>query len=206
MGTGVNILTQANPLYLAKQASSIDHLSGGRLLLGLGVGWLEEEFKSARRSRSSVAVPGPTSTSTRCGRRGPASQLDVRGEFLEWTGFRMLPRPRPDGGVPVVVGGTTDAAIRRVVARGDGWYVIHKDLDQFRSHIQRLHDECARQGRDPAEIELTAYWNHHREGTEGLAVYAEAGVSRVLVNLAALRMGSPEEAATRFADEVLAAG
>ena len=169
------------------------------------MGWLEEEFKALgvpfdrRGARADEYLDAMRAAWT-------GEPLDVRGEFIEWTGFRMLPKPRPDGGVPIVVGGTTDAAIRRVVARGDGWYVIHKDLDQFRNHIERLHAECERQDRDPAEIELTAYWNHHREGTEGLAVYADAGVSRVLINLAALRMGPPEEAATRFADDVLAAG
>ena len=90
-----------------------------------------------------------------------------------------------------------------MVAKGDGWYVIHKDLDQFRDHMTRLDRECAAQGRDRSELELTAYWNHQREGMEGLEAYRELGVSRVLVNLAALRMGPADEAAQRFADEVL---
>ncbi len=202
LGTGVNILTQTNPLYLAKQASSIDHLSGGRLMLGLGVGWLREEFhalgvpferRGARADEYLDAMRQAWSGET----------VDLRGDFVDWTGFRMLPRPAQEPGVPIVVGGTTDAAIRRVVARGDGWYVIHKDLDEFTSHMARLRAECDRQGRDSSEIEVTAYWNHHREGLEGLDVYRSHGVSRVLVNLAALRMGDAEDAARRFADEVL---
>ncbi len=202
LGTGINILTQVNPLYLAKQVSSIDHLSGGRMMLGIGVGWLREEFEA-------LGVPFE--------RRGPRADeyidamrllwsgemVDHDGEFLNWHDFKMLPRPVQEPGVPIVVGGTTDAAIRRVVARGDGWYVIHKDLEQFEDHMTRLRRECAAQGRDPAELEVTAYWNHNREGLEGLDVYRRHGVSRVLVNLAALRMGPAEEAARRFADEVL---
>jgi len=202
LGTGVNILTQTNPLYLAKQASSIDHLSGGRLLLGLGVGWLREEFHALgvpfeeRGARADEYLDAMRQAWT-------GETVDYRGRFVDWTGFKMLPRPVQRPGVPIVVGGTTDAAIRRVVARGDGWYVIHRDLDHFVDNMGRLRTECDRQGRDLAEIEVTAYWNHHREGMDGLDLYREHGVSRVLVNLAALRMGKPEEAARRFADEVL---
>jgi alkanesulfonate monooxygenase SsuD/methylene tetrahydromethanopterin reductase-like flavin-dependent oxidoreductase (luciferase family) len=115
-----------------------------------------------------------------------------------------LPTPAQESGVPIIVGGTTDAAIRRVVERGDGWYMIHKDLDDFRANVDKLRRECERRGRDSNEIELTAYWNHNREGMEGFEVYAEHGVSRLLVNLAALRMGDAEEAAEQFASEVLA--
>ena len=126
LGTGVNILTQANPLYLAKQASSIDHLSGGRLRLGLGVGWLEEEFDALgvpfeqRGARADEYLDAMRAAWT-------GEPVDFEGRFVSWHGFRMLPRPTGDWGVPVVIGGTTDPAIRRVVARGDGWYVIHKD-------------------------------------------------------------------------------
>jgi probable F420-dependent oxidoreductase len=202
LGTGVNILTQANPLYLAKQASSIDHLSGGRLILGLGVGWLQEEFHAlgvpfARRgARADEYIDAMRQAWS-------GEPVDLRGEFVDWTGFKMLPRPAQPQGVPIVIGGTTDAAIRRVVGKGDGWYVIHRDLDDFSSHMERLRAECDRQGRDVAELEITAYWNHHREGLAGLEAYREHGVSRVLVNLAALRMGRAEQAAERFADEVL---
>jgi len=91
------------------------------------------------------------------------------------------------------------------VARGDGWYVIHKDLDDFKRLIGEMRAECDRQGRDPAELALTAYWNYHREGLEGLEVYREHGVQRLLVNTAALRMGRPEDAVAQFADEALPA-
>lgn len=204
LGTGVNILSQTNALYLAKQASSLDHLSGGRFMLGVGVGWLEEEFYA-------LGVPferrGPRADEYIDAMRACWSGDDVQhtGEFLDWQGFRMLPTPAQTPSLPVFIGGTTDAAIRRLVARGDGWYVIHKDLDDFRGHIARMHAECDRQGRDPSELELTAYWNYGREGIEGLQVYKDHGVTRVLINTAALRMGRPEDAVAQFAEEALEA-
>ena len=204
LGTGINILTQTNALYLAKQASSLDHLSNGRFMLGVGVGWLEEEFQALgvpferRGQRADEYIDAMRACWT-------GADVDHSGEFLDWHGFRMLPTPAQEPSLPVFIGGTTDAAIRRLVTRGDGWYVIHKDLDDFRGHIERMRAECDRQGRDPSSLELTAYWNYHREGLEGLEVYREHGVSRVLVNTAALRMGRPEEAVQQFATEALQA-
>jgi probable F420-dependent oxidoreductase len=202
LGTGVNILSQTNPLYMAKQVSSIDHLSGGRLMLGVGVGWLREEFHALgvpferRGARADEYIDAMRAAWT-------GETVDFHGDFVDWSRFKMLPRPTQEPSVPIVVGGTSDAAIRRVVERGDGWYMIHKDLADFRNNIGRLRRECDRQGRDISEIELTAYWNHSREGMQGLEVYAEHGVSRLLVNLAALKMGKPEEAAVQFAGDVL---
>lgn len=210
LGTGVNILTQANPLYLAKQASSIDHLSGGRLRLGLGVGWLAEEFAALgvpferRGARADEYLDAMTSAWS-------GELLDFGGEFVDWRGFRMLPTPAQRPGragaprVPIVIGGTSPAAIRRVVARGDGWYVIHRDLEHFHSLMAELRAECERQGRDPGELEITAYWNYRREGLDGARAYEDAGVQRLLINTSALRMGDPATAARRFADEVLKA-
>lgn len=203
LGTGVNILPQASPLYLAKWASSIDHLSRGRLMLGLGVGWLREEFEA-------IGVPF-----ARRGRRADeylealkavwtGENVEYRGEFVDWHGFSMRPTPAQQGGVPLVIGGVTPPAIRRTVKYGDGWYVIGKDLDEYRAHVRALHEECARQGRDPTEIELTAYWNYRAEGPDSLAVYRDLGIHRLLVNMHALRAGDVTTAMERFADEIVA--
>jgi probable F420-dependent oxidoreductase len=202
LGTGVNILSQVNPLYLAKQASSIDHLSGGRLILGLGVGWLKEEFDALgvpfddRGPRADEYIDAMTAAWT-------GEPVDFRGHFVDWHGWQMLPTPVQTPRIPIIVGGTSGPAIRRVVARGDGWYVIHKDLDDFRRLMDRLKAECDRQGRDVGELEITAYWNHHREGIEGAKAYADAGVHRLLVNALALRLGETFDAVRTFAADVL---
>ena len=203
LGTGVNILPQASPLYLAKWASSIDHLSRGRLMLGLGVGWLREEFEAigvsfARRGRrADEYLEALKAVWT-------GENVEYRGEFVDWHGFSMRPTPAQQGGVPLVIGGVTSPAIRRTVKYGDGWYVIGKDLDEYRAHVRALHEECARQGRDPVEIELTAYWNYHTEGPDSLAVYRDLGIHRLLVNMHALRAGDVTTAMERFADAIVA--
>ncbi|MEW6300211.1 MAG: LLM class F420-dependent oxidoreductase [Thermodesulfobacteriota bacterium] len=203
LGTGVNILPQTNPLYLAKWASSLDHLSRGRLMLGVGIGWLREEFEA-------IGVPFAGR-----GRRADdylqalkvawsGEEVNYHSEFVRWHGFLMRPRPAQPGGVPLVIGGVSAAAIRRAVRYGDGWYVIGKDLAAYRSHMRTLADECARQGRDQREIEITAYWNYYREGVESLAVYEELGVHRLLINVHALRERSVTVALERFAETVIA--
>jgi len=202
LGTGVNILPQMSPLYLAKWASSIDYLSKGRLMLGVGVGWLKEEFEAIgvsfahRGKRADEYLQALKQVWT-------GEEVNYHGEFLNWQGFMMRPRPAQPGGIPLVIGGVTPAAIRRLVRYGDGWYVIGKDLDDYRAHMRAFHDECQRQGRNSSEIEITAYWNYYNEGRESLAVYKELGVHRLLVNMRALRDRDVTTAMERFGEEVV---
>jgi probable F420-dependent oxidoreductase len=203
LGTGVNILSQTNPLYLAKWASSIDHLSRGRLMLGVGIGWLREEFAAIgvpfehRGRRADEYLQALKAVWT-------GEEVNFQGEFVHWQGFMMRPRPVQPGGVPLVIGGVTPAAIRRTVRYGDGWYVIGKDLDEYRAHMRALADEGARQGRNLQELEITAYWNYAREGRESLSVYEDLGVHRLLINVHALRERDASVALERFANDVIA--
>ena len=203
LGTGVNILPQTNPLYLAKWASSIDHLSQGRLMLGLGIGWLQEEFAAIgvpfaqRGKRSDEYLAALKAVWT-------GQEVDFQGEFVRWQGFQMRPAPAQAGGVPLVIGGVSAPAIRRTVRHGNGWYVIGKDLDEYRAHMRALDDECRRQDRNRAELEITAYWDYYRQGADSLPAYQELGVDRLLINVRALRHDSTDAALERFADEVIA--
>ena len=203
LGTGVNILPQMSPLYLAKWVSSIDHLSQGRLMLGLGIGWLREEFAAIgvpferRGKRSNEYLEALKAVWT-------SEEVNYQGEFINWQGFSMRPKPAQPGGVPLVIGGISQPAIRRTVKYGDGWYVIGKDPDDYRTHMQALAGECERQGRDITGREITAYWNYYTEGLESLGVYEELGVHRLLVNMHALRAGDVTVAMERFAEQVIA--
>ena len=203
LGTGVNILPQMSPLYLAKWASSLDHLSHGRLMLGVGIGWLREEFEA-------IGIPF-----ARRGKRADdylqalravwsGEEVNYHSEFVHWQGFMMRPRPAQPDGVPLIIGGVSPGAIRRTVRYGNGWYVIAKDLDTYRSHMRDLAAECARQGRSPNSLEITAYWNYYREGIDSLAAYEDLGIQRLLINIHALREGDVTVASERFADAVIA--
>jgi probable F420-dependent oxidoreductase len=203
LGTGVNILPQMNALYLAKWASSLDHLSRGRLMLGVGIGWLREEFEAigvpfAKRGKRADEYLQALKAVWR------GEEVNYQGEFVQWHGFMMRPRPAQPGGVPLIIGGISPAAIRRTVRYGDGWYVVAKDLEEYQNLMHALTEECTRQGRSLNELEITAYWNYYREGIESLSVYEDLGIHRLLINMDALRESSLTLALERFAENVVA--
>ena len=113
-------------------------------------------------------------------------EVDFQGEFVRWQGFQMRPASGPGRRCALVIGGVSAPAIRRTVRHGDGWYVIGKDLDEYRAHMRALDDECHRQGRNRAELEITAYWDYYRQGADSLSAYQELGVDRLLINVRAL--------------------
>jgi len=129
VGTAVLVLPQRHPVEVAKQAATIDALSGGRLLLGVGAGWMREEFEAlgwpyedrGRRLDEAIAVLRSCWT----GEPGP-----FEGETLRVpAGLTCYPTPARPGGVPIYVGGMTGRAIRRAAALGDGWLAL-ANLDE----------------------------------------------------------------------------
>jgi probable F420-dependent oxidoreductase len=139
---------------VAKQAASLDQLSDGRLTLGVGVGWSREEFdalgvpfaRRGARTREYVAAMRAI------WRDDPAS---FDGEFARFDRIRVNPKPVRDTGIPVVLGGNSDAALRRVAAWGDGWYGFYlPDADTVAERVAFLRERCRQIGRDPAELSL----------------------------------------------------
>ncbi len=164
LGTGVLILPQRNPLVLAKQAATLDVLSGGRLRLGVGVGWLEEEFDA-------VGVPF-----AQRGARADAYIAAMRelwasdaasheSDFASFREVRSLPHP-PNGDVHVVIGGHSEAAAMRAGRVGDGWFAaidaasireltLPGALERFVTLIDLMRDTAQEHGRDPAAVEIS---------------------------------------------------
>src|SRR5215472_3576967 len=121
LATGVLLLPEHNPVALAKRAASLDRLCHGRLALGIGVGWSEEEFAALgipfeRRGARTDEYLAALRT---LWRDDPAS---FTGEFVNFADIRVNPKPARDGRIPIVVGGNSDAALRRAARAGDGWY------------------------------------------------------------------------------------
>jgi probable F420-dependent oxidoreductase len=200
LGTGVNILSQANPLYLAKQAASLDFVSNGRFMLGLGVGWLREEFEAvgvpfekrgARFDDYVVAMRKFWS----------GEVVEHESEFVHWHGFKSHPLPKQKPGVPIVVGGAQGKALARVAKYGDGWFAPSAAAEQLEPLLKELGRECAKIGRDPKTIELSVMWAP-QAGLDAAKRFRDLGVSRLIVPLMALGM-PPVEALDRFAAETL---
>lgn len=145
VATGICLVPERNPLILAKQAASLDHLSGGRFTLGAGVGWMVEEFtalgvpfeRRAQRTREYVEVM------RRLWREDAAS---FEGEFVHFAGARSFPKPVRRT-VPVLLGGESDAALRRAAAYGDGWYGFNLSAEEAAERIGVLERRLAERGR-----------------------------------------------------------
>lgn len=199
LGTGVAILPQANPLYFAKQAATLDVLSGGRVVLGVGAGWLREEYQAlgvpfedrgARFDDYLAAIKQVWS----------GEVVDHHSEFLDWSGFKSYPLPLQRPHPPVVIGGDSDAALRRVVAHGDGWFAPGGGLQRLRPRLQRLRALAEAAGRDPADIEVSVLWNFAREGAIAVSQYGALRVSRLIVPLQALGERDPMTGLDRLAE------
>ncbi len=201
LGTGVNILSQTNPLLLAKQAASLDFVSGGRFMLGVGIGGLQEEFvamgtpferRGARFDDYVAAMRKVWSGET----------VEHESEFLHWTGFKSHPVPLQSP-FPVVIGGSKGKVFERIAKHGNGWFAPTVNADQLKPMLEPLAKACADVGRDVAEIEISAMWVPAM-GIDSLRQYEDIGASRLIIPLQALGGGNPLEALDGFADEVLA--
>jgi probable F420-dependent oxidoreductase len=145
LGFGVVVAPYRPALVTAKLVASIDALSGGRVILGIGSGWMPEEF-------AAVGVDFAA--------RGPDTDACLRYLLRafadgEVDGMTVLPRPVQQPRPPIWVGGNAAAAMRRAVAFGDGWDAPYADPDQLRSGIDRLRFHCDAAGRDPVSLGLS---------------------------------------------------
>lgn len=202
LGTGVNILSQANPLYVAKQAASLDFVSNGRFELGVGIGWLREEFRAAgtpferRGARFDDYIQAMRKIWS-------GDTVEHKSEFLDWTGFKSYPVP-VQSPLPVVIGGTKGKAFERTARYGNGWFAPTASVEQLTPMIGQLDQACADVGRDRSEIAVTAMWFPNPSDLSDVERYAEIGVSRLIVPMPALGKGNPVDNLKAFGENVIA--
>jgi probable F420-dependent oxidoreductase len=193
LATGILLLPEHNPLVVAKQAATLDVLSGGRFSLGIGVGWSAEEFaalgvpfagRSARTAEYVAAM-----------RRVWADDVaSFRGDFTCFESVRVNPRPVHARRLPVLLGGTTDAALGRVAEYGDGWYGFNVDAAAVPDRLRVLADQCRRRGRQLRDLSIAV--SVPEAGPDVLPALAEAGVTELVV------VASPPAAADAATDWV----
>jgi probable F420-dependent oxidoreductase len=179
VATGVLLLPEHNPVVVAKQAASLDRLSGGRLTLGVGVGWAKEEFAALgvpfehRGARTAEYV-----AAMRTLWRDDVASFD--GKFAGFDAIRVNPKPLRDRRIPIVLGGNSDAALRRVVAWGDGWYGFNLGgVAAVRDRMDELDRLCAESGRDRAELRVSVALRDPGVGDVG--ALAESGVDELVL-------------------------
>jgi len=163
IATGVLLLAEHHPVVVAKQAASLDVLSGGRLALGVGVGWSAEEFAALGmpfRGRAKRMEEGIVAMRA-LWRDDVATFL---GDDVRFEGVRVNPRPLRDRTVPIVIGGDSDAALDRAVRLGDGWYGFNLSAEAIADRVDSLRARCRAQGRDPGTLEIVVAPSEHRPG------------------------------------------
>ncbi len=179
LATGVLLLPEHNPVVVAKQAASLDRLSGGRLTLGVGVGWSREEFAAlsvpfAQRGARTAEYVAAMRTLW----RDDVASFD--GDFVRFDSIRVNPKPVHDRRIPIVVGGNSDSALRRVATWGDGWYGFNIDgLDAVRDRVAKLEQLCADSGRDRAQLRLSVALRDPSVGDFGTLV--ELGIDELVL-------------------------
>ncbi len=178
LATGVLLVAQRHPAYVAKALATLDRLSAGRAVLGVGVGWLREEADVLGIPFSERA--GRTEESIRAIRSlwNPDPE-PFEGEFFRWDPVESNPKPVQPHGVPVVVGGCVEASARRAARLGDGFFPVDGEPERLAFLIAALRDECAKIGRDPREIEISTVPVALDSGA--LRAYEEVGVGRLIV-------------------------
>lgn len=195
LATGVLILPQRNPLVLAKEIASLDVLSGGRVLAGFGVGYLQPEFQALGASfedRGARTDEYLEAMQAIWSQERPA----YHGRFVSFEGVQAYPRPLQHPSPPIIIGGTSPAALRRALKYAQGWFGLELDLEHLQHALNRLHQleqEGARAaGLGPIEISLYQSRPVTPELVEQLAGF---GVHRLVLSLP---MEASRETVLRF--------
>jgi probable F420-dependent oxidoreductase len=177
LATGVVILPQRHPLYVAKEMATLDLLSGGRTILGIGSGWLKEEFEAlgldfhARGARTDEAIK-----SLRALWRDNPSNF--HGKHFDFGPVLSFPKPAQTNGIPIHIGGHSPAAARRAGRLGDGFFPAVSDIPKLNELFALMRAEADKAGRDADKIELSCVG---RAAVDSLKTFADVGISRVVV-------------------------
>ncbi|MDH3683878.1 MAG: LLM class F420-dependent oxidoreductase [Acidimicrobiia bacterium] len=227
--TSVVVVPHRNPLFMAKSIATTDQLSGGRVTVGCGAGWMREEFEAlniedfdarGRVTDEYIAVMQALWQEPRA---------SFHGEFIDFTDVAADPKPVQRPHPPIWIGGESMAAIRRTVALGDGWYPFGSNpkfrmdtISTFVARRDRLFAEADEVGRDPASIELAyncAFHDEtaqdHRDGgrllftgsaeqrAEDITALAEIGVATMMINVTATDLDQMLERMQSFSEQVM---
>jgi probable F420-dependent oxidoreductase len=154
LGIGVLVVPYRNAVLLGKQLATIDNLAGGRVVLGVGTGWMAEEFDALGLPRSVYEERGAVTDESLDVFRalwsdGPSS---FKGRYYDFEELGAWPKPATPGGIPIWVGGNSAPAFRRIVRHGSGWLALGLTIDQFREKSTLLDRMLEEAGRAPGEV------------------------------------------------------
>jgi probable F420-dependent oxidoreductase len=205
LGTGVALVPQRNPIYTAKEMATLDWLSDGRIDFGIGVGWNKEEVEACgyrwedRGARCDEFLEVMR-------RLWTEPVVDFAGKWVRFETCRLDPKPVQKPHIPIIVGGYADAAFRRAVRFGAGWYGFNRDPAGIRDILARLDAAFAKADRTRGSDFQIIATPPPTMPTDAMLDYAEVGVDRLLVNLGSQRPERVRQRMAELADLVKRAG
>ncbi len=181
LGTGICLVPERNPLFLAKEVASLDHFSGGRFIFGIGAGWLKEETEIMggdfphRWSQTRESIEAMKELWTK-------EEAEFHGKYYDFPPVRSFPKPIQKPHPPIFLGGASKRVFKRVVEWGDGWMPTLPSPEEVEQGRTTLDDLAAQAGRDPATIEVLAFGRPGQfKDRQAIKGAEQAGASRVTV-------------------------
>ena len=181
LGTAICLVPERNPLLLAKQVATLDHLSGGRFIFGIGAGWLKEESEIMgtnfphRWSQTREAILAMKELWTK-------GEAEYHGQYYDFPAVRSFPKPVKKPHPPVFLGGSAKNVFKRVVRWGDGWMPTRVDIENLKRGRAALNELAQKAGRDPGSVEVLAFGTAGKfRDREVIKDMEEAGVNRVTI-------------------------
>ena len=203
LGTGICLVPQRNPVYTAKQVTDLDNLSGGRVDFGIGMGWLREEFEAVdmpferrgKRGDDHIAVMKTLWTD---------EISEYHGELYDLRPCRFYPKPVQQPHPPIHVGGESDAALRRSVRLGQGWYSFNRLPDALPEPLARIDELLAADDRTRDGFQISACPYFNPVDAAMVEQYAALGVDRLIVVCLAFDVDTLRSQLDQLAEDVLA--
>jgi len=198
LGTGITLIAQRNAVVLAKETASVDQLSKGRLLFGIGAGYLMQEFEALgvkfeeRGARTDEYIDAIRELWT-------SEQPEFAGQFVNYKGIQSRPLAYQKGGPPVIVGGTSKAAYRRAIQKGQGWYGFALNVASSQESVDALKvlSESTDRSSDLGELEISITPRVPLTD-EVVKQFEDMGVSRLIL----LQTGQNEEQMLEYIDHI----
>jgi probable F420-dependent oxidoreductase len=205
LGTGITLVPEHNPIVAAKQIATLDYFSGGRLIYGIGAGWLREESELLgvdfphRWTQTAEYIASMRELWSR-------PEASFEGRYVNFPAVRSYPKPIQKGGPPVLLGSKDKNALKRVAKWGDGWCPNRVDPAFMREQLAILKEECRAAGRDYNRLDITvmgALAGERAQVQEELAKYAELGVGRFVMQPGTLTSDNYQQRLERYAASYL---
>jgi len=191
VATGVCLVPERNPLLTANELATLDHFSDGRVLFGIGAGWLKEESELLgadfphRWSQTREYIAAMRELWTK-------DEASFEGKYVKFPPVKLYPKPAQKGGPPILLGSKDKNALRWVAQWGDGWCPIFVWPEAMRTELARLRDECRKAGRDFSRLDITVMKREMRGDRaavqSGLREYEDVGVHRFVLALIGARL------------------